>query len=119
MQCPRAGRQGRARGEAAIPTSSTRTPSAERTAAPSSRTPETPVPRKPSDLCSRRLKVSRSRLLADAARQYLAQQRAPLEATAAWNDVIAKAGQPGDDPAALAQRRRSKRTLRVAAAKRR
>jgi predicted transcriptional regulator len=71
------------------------------------------------DLCSRRLKVSRSRLLADAARQYLAQQRAPLDATAAWNEVIAKGGQPGDDRAALALRRRSKLTLRAALPKRR
>jgi predicted transcriptional regulator len=71
------------------------------------------------ELCSRRLKVSRSRLLADAARQYLAQQRAPSDATAAWNDVIAKAGQPGDDPAAAALRRRSKLTLRVSQPKRR
>ena len=71
------------------------------------------------DLCSRRLKVSRSRLLADAARQYLAQQRAPFDATAAWNEVIAKAGQPGDDPAAVALRRRSKLALGAARAKRR
>lgn len=71
------------------------------------------------DLCSRRLRVSRSRLLADAARQYLAQQRAPFDATAAWNEVIAKAGQPGDDPAAVALRRRSKRALRAARTKRR
>jgi len=69
------------------------------------------------DLCSRRLRVSRSRLLADAARQYLAQQRAPFDATAAWNKVIAKAGQPGDDPAAVALRRRSKLALGVARTK--
>lgn len=71
------------------------------------------------DLCSRRLRVSRSRLLADAARQYLAQQRGPFDATAAWNDVIATAGQPGDDPAAVALRRRSKLALRVRRTKRR
>ena len=71
------------------------------------------------ELCSRRLKISRSRLLADAARQYLAQQRAPVDATAAWNDVIATAGQPGDDPAAVALRRRSKLTLRATRTKRR
>jgi predicted transcriptional regulator len=71
------------------------------------------------DLCSRRLKVSRSRLLADAARQYLAHHRTPFDATAAWNEVIAKAGQPGDDPAARALRRRSKLILRPAPAKRR
>jgi len=71
------------------------------------------------DFCSRRLKVSRSRLLADAARESLARQRAPFDATAAWNEVIAEAGQPGDDPAALALRRRSKLTLGAARAKRR
>ena len=71
------------------------------------------------DLCSRRLRVSRSRLLADAARQYLAQQRAPLDATAAWNKAIDKAGQPGDDPAAVALRRRSRLALGAARAKRR
>jgi predicted transcriptional regulator len=71
------------------------------------------------DLCSRQLKVSRSRLLADAAREYLARRRAPLDATAAWNAVIAEAGQPGDDPAAIALRRRSKADIRAALAKRR
>ena len=71
------------------------------------------------DLCSRRLGVSRSRLLADAARQYLAQHRAPFDATAAWNEVIAKAGQPGDDAAAVALRRRRKLALGADRAKRR
>ena len=71
------------------------------------------------DLCSRRLRVSRSRLLADAARRYLAQQRAPFDATAVWNQVIAKAGQPGDDPAAVALRRRGKLALGAARTKHR
>ena len=71
------------------------------------------------DLCSRRLRVSRSRLLADAARQYLAQQLVPFDASAAWKEVIAKAGQPGDDPAAVALRRRSKRALGAARPKHR
>jgi len=71
------------------------------------------------DFCSRRPKVSRSRLLADAAREYLARQRAPFDATATWNEVIAEAGQPGDDPAALALRRRNKVALGAARAKRR
>jgi antitoxin MazE6 len=70
------------------------------------------------DLCSRRLKVSRSRLFADAAREYLARQKDPVDATAAWNEVIAKAGQPGDDPAAVAMRRRSKMVLRAGLSKR-
>ena len=71
------------------------------------------------DLCSRRLRVSRSRLLADAARRYLAQQRAPIDATAVWNQVIAKAGQPGYDPAAVALRRRGKLALVAARTKHR
>lgn len=71
------------------------------------------------DLCARRLKVSRSRLLADAAREYLGRRQPPLDATAAWNEVIAEAGQPGDDPAAIALRKRSKAVVRLPPAKRR
>jgi len=71
------------------------------------------------DRCSRQLKVSRSRLLADAAREYLARRRVPVDATAAWNEVIEQAGQPGDDPAALALRRRSKVALGASRPKRR
>ena len=40
-------------------------------------------------------------------------------ATAAWNEVIAKAGQPGDDPAAVALRRRGKLALGAGRGKRR
>ena len=65
------------------------------------------------DACSRRLKVSRSRLFATAAREYLARHGAPLDATTAWNDAIAEGGQPGDDPAAGAARRRSKAVIRA------
>ena len=71
------------------------------------------------DLCSRRLKVSRSRLFADAAREYLGRRQPPQDATDAWNEVIAKAGQPGDDPAAIALRKRSKAVVRPTLAKRR
>ena len=71
------------------------------------------------DLCSRRLKVSRSRLFADAAREYLARRRPPRDATAAWNEVIAETGQPGDDPAAVALRRHSKAALGAGLAMRR
>jgi metal-responsive CopG/Arc/MetJ family transcriptional regulator len=71
------------------------------------------------DQCSRRLRVSRSRLFADAAREYLARRRGPADATAAWNQVIAEAGQPGDEPAAVALRHRSKAVLRATMAKRR
>ena len=68
---------------------------------------------------SRRLQVSRSRLFADAAREYLAKRRDPSDATTLWNQVIVEAGQPGDEPAAAAVRRRSKAVLRGAMAKRR
>jgi metal-responsive CopG/Arc/MetJ family transcriptional regulator len=71
------------------------------------------------DRCCRQLKVSRSRLLADAAREYLARRREPIDATAAWNEVIAEAGQPGQEPAAIALRKRSKAALRAALPKRR
>lgn len=69
--------------------------------------------------CARRRKVSRSRLFADAVREYLARQRIPLDATAAWNEVIAKAGQPGDERAAVALRNRSKAMLKASLAARR
>lgn len=71
------------------------------------------------ELCSRRLKVSRSRLFADAVREYLARRRIPPDATAAWNEVIAKVGQPGDEPAAVALRNRGKATLKASVTARR
>jgi metal-responsive CopG/Arc/MetJ family transcriptional regulator len=67
--------------------------------------------------CSRHLRISRSRLFADAAREYLARHHGPADATAAWNRVIAKAGQPGDEPAAIAARKRSKAVIRKSLAK--
>src|SRR5438445_6787420 len=65
------------------------------------------------EACSRRLKVSRSRLFASAAREYLARHGAADDATEAWNLAIAQAGQPGDDPAGLVLRRRSKAVIEV------
>jgi hypothetical protein len=44
------------------------------------------------DACARRLKLSRSGLLLVAARQFLAAQRRPQDATEAWNRAIAAAG---------------------------
>jgi predicted transcriptional regulator len=70
------------------------------------------------DACSRRLKVSRSRLFATAAREYLARHGGTGGATDAWNLAIARAGQPGDDPAALAVRRRSKAVIKSSLPKR-
>jgi hypothetical protein len=69
--------------------------------------------------CSRRLKVSRGRLFAAAAREYLARHSAVGDATESWNRAIAKGGQPGDDPAAVALRRRSLTAIRSSLAKRR
>ncbi|HXV64373.1 MAG TPA: ribbon-helix-helix protein, CopG family [Vicinamibacteria bacterium] len=71
------------------------------------------------ELCARRLKVSRSRLFADAVREYLARRKFPRDATEAWNEVIAEAGQPGDEPAAVALRNRTKAVLRDSPADRR
>jgi metal-responsive CopG/Arc/MetJ family transcriptional regulator len=65
------------------------------------------------EACTRRLKMSRSRLFADAAREYLARHRDTVDATRAWNDAIAAAGQPGDTPAAAALRRRSRAVIRA------
>lgn len=69
--------------------------------------------------CSRRLKVSRSRLFAEAVREYLARRRFPPDATEAWNQVIAEIGQPGDEPAAVALRSRAKAVIRTSLAVRR
>jgi antitoxin MazE6 len=71
------------------------------------------------EACSRRLKVSRSRVFAVAAREYLARQQTPADATAAWNAVIARTGQPGDDPSARALRKRSRSIIAAAARRRR
>jgi predicted transcriptional regulator len=68
--------------------------------------------------CSRRLRISRSRLFADAAREYIARRPGPVDATEAWNRAIARAGQPGDDRAAIAARRRSKVVIRRAGKRR-
>jgi metal-responsive CopG/Arc/MetJ family transcriptional regulator len=72
----------------------------------------------PDDLCSRvdraarRLGRSRSALLADAAREYLARHEDHDDATESWNRAIEEAGQPGDDPAARAFRGRTKAVVR-------
>ena len=65
------------------------------------------------DACARALKLTRSGLLATAAREFLARHRRPSDATDAWNRAIARAGQPGDDPAAVAFRRRTEVVVRV------
>ena len=60
---------------------------------------------------ARQLRVTRSGLIATAAREYLARQSPANDATEAWNRALAKAGQPGNDAAAVAFRRRSKTVL--------
>lgn len=71
------------------------------------------------EACSRRLKLSRSRLFTAAAREYLARHGARGSSTDVWNEAIAAAGQPGEEAAALAVRRRSKAIIRAALPKRR
>ena len=66
------------------------------------------------DRCARELRLTRSGLLAQAAREFLARHRHSQSPTDAWNRAIDKGGQPGDDPAALAFRRRTGAVLRAA-----
>jgi predicted transcriptional regulator len=66
------------------------------------------------DACARRLKMTRSGLLAQAAREFVERRQRLTEATEAWNHAIAKGGQPVDDPAARAFQRRTKRVIRSA-----
>lgn len=70
------------------------------------------------EACSRRLKLSRSRLFATAVREYLARQGTGRSPTDAWNEAIAAAGQPGEEAAALAVRRRNKALIRATLSKR-
>jgi metal-responsive CopG/Arc/MetJ family transcriptional regulator len=71
------------------------------------------------EACSRRLKLSRSRLFASAAREYLARHGTADDPTDAWNQAIAEAGQPGEEPAAIALRRRGKAVIKATMSKRR
>ena len=63
------------------------------------------------DACARELKITRSGLLAQAAREFVARRRRPPDPTEAWNEAIERAGQPGDDPAARAFRGRAKEVV--------
>ena len=65
------------------------------------------------DACARDLKLTRSGLLAQAAREFVGRHRRPLDPTDAWNRAIAKAGQPDEDAAALAFQRRTKEVVRA------
>jgi len=71
------------------------------------------------DACARELKMTRSGLLARAAREFVARQRRSPDPTAAWNRVIDEAGQPGGDPAAKEFRHRTKEVVRESGRNRR
>jgi metal-responsive CopG/Arc/MetJ family transcriptional regulator len=64
---------------------------------------------------ARALRLSRSGLIARAAREFLEKPTSTKDATEEWNRAIAAAGQPGDDPAAAAFRKRSKAIVRRSA----
>jgi len=49
------------------------------------------------DACARDLKMTRSGLLAQAAREFVARRRRAPDPTEAWNRAIDRGGQPGDD----------------------
>ncbi|MBS2017712.1 MAG: ribbon-helix-helix protein, CopG family [Deltaproteobacteria bacterium] len=79
----------------------------------------------PDELCrelderAKALKLSRSALLARAAREFLENHRPAEDATEAWNHAIDRGGQPGDEPAAVLARRRTKAVVRGRPARRR
>ncbi|MBM4268939.1 MAG: hypothetical protein FJ144_20380 [Deltaproteobacteria bacterium] len=64
------------------------------------------------DAYAKRHRLTRSGVLAAAARQYLSRQGSPGEATEAWNRAIEASGQPGSDPASIAFRRRTAAVIR-------
>jgi predicted transcriptional regulator len=57
------------------------------------------------------LHLSRSALLARAAREFLEGHRPAIDATKAWNDAIERGGQPGDEPGPVAARRHTRAVL--------
>jgi predicted transcriptional regulator len=59
------------------------------------------------------LRISRSALLANAARAFLDDGKQELDATQAWNLAIDEGGQPGDDRAAVAAQKRTKAVVRA------
>lgn len=67
------------------------------------------------DASARALKLSRSAFLARAAREFMERNGHTSDATTAWNRAIERAGQPGDDPASVRFRKRTKAVVRKAA----
>jgi predicted transcriptional regulator len=61
---------------------------------------------------ARSLKISRSNLFAQAAREFIEKRQPAGDATDAWNRAIARSGQPGDELSAAAFRTRTKRIVR-------
>ena len=70
------------------------------------------------DACAARLKVTRSRLFAMAAREFLARHRTATNATQAWDRVIEATGQPSAEPAADAFRKRTRAVVRASGKRR-
>ncbi len=64
------------------------------------------------DECARELKMTRSGLLAQAAREFVAKRRVGENPTEAWNRVLAKAEQADGDLSATPVVNKSKRTIR-------
>jgi len=64
------------------------------------------------DAYAKRHRLSRSGVLATAARRFLAHEAAPGSATEAWNRAIDAAGQPGNGESAVAFRRRTASIVR-------
>ena len=64
------------------------------------------------DAYAKRHRLSRSGVLATAARRFLANEAAPESATDAWNRAIDAAGQPSRDAASIAFRRRTASIVR-------
>jgi len=64
------------------------------------------------DAKARALKVSRSSLLAQAAREFIEKREPPSDATDAWNRALAGTPPSGDDRATAAFQARSKRVVR-------
>jgi predicted transcriptional regulator len=68
---------------------------------------------------ARTLKVSRSALLAQAARAFLSSSGAHGEATEAWNRAIRRGGQPSEDPGSALFMKATKAVVRKAARRQR
>jgi predicted transcriptional regulator len=68
---------------------------------------------------ARALKISRSGLLAQAARAFLGKSGVHDDPTAAWNRAIRRSGQPGDDTGATAFMKATKAVVRKSTWRRR